>query len=344
MTDTESQLHASRNVTRRQALAGVAAVAALGACSDAGGDPVPAGVPIGPFGADATAEEVTAGLELSGRTALVTGANSGLGYETMRVLALRGAHVIGAARTMEKAREACASIDGRTTPVAIELSDFDSVAQCVADVKALATPVDMLICNAGIMSLPERELVYGLERHFVVNHLGHFLLVNGLIEDVKAAPQGRVVVVASNSAVRGAPEDGILFDNLSLDGVYTPDLGYGHSKLANALFFMELARRMSDTAVTSNALSPGVIMTNLGRHLPAWQMILSRLIGWTFMKSVEEGAATTCYVATAPALATTSGYYFKDCNPTRPGGHVENVEMARRLWTVSEELTRPYLA
>ena len=332
-------------LNRRQVVQGaaIAALPTLSACGEEPELPLPPGTFVGPFGKDATAEEVTEGLDLTGQTALVTGANSGLGYETMRVLAMRGAHVIGAARTLEKAKTACNSVDGRATPVAIELSDFESAAQCVAEVKALDTPIDMLICNAGVMSLPERQLNYGLERHFVINHLGHFILTVGLLDQVKAAPQGRVVVLSSGQATRNAPETGILFDNLSMEGVYTPDLGYGHSKLANALFSLELARRLEGTAATSNAVRPGVIMTNLGRHLPWWQKVASELLGWTFMKSVPEGAATTCYVATYPQLEDTSGLMFENCNPSRQGGFTEDAEMAKRLWTVSEDLTKDYL-
>ena len=102
-------------------------------------------------------------------------------------------------------------------------------------------------------------------------------------------------------------------------------------------------RRLQGTAVTANAVQPGVVMTNLGRYLPEWKMLLSRVIGFTFMKSLEAGAATQCYVATYPALAGVSGYVFKDCNPVRVGGHSEDDAMAAKLWQVSEELTRTYL-
>ncbi len=300
--------------------------------------------PVGPFGAESTAEEVTEGLDLTGKTALVTGCNSGLGLETLRVLAMRGAHVIGTGRIEEKARAACDSVEGRTTPVVLELSDFDSVAACVEQVRALNTPIDMLICNAGVMALPERELVYDIEKHFVVNHLGHFILVKGLLDQVLGAPQGRVVMVSSGSSTRTAPAEGILFNNFSMDGIYNPDLGYGHSKLANVLHSLELARRLEGTTATSNALRPGVIMTNLGRYLPRWQLVVARLIGDFFMKSVGQGAATQCYVATHPDLVDVSGYFFNDCNPYRPGGHTEDAAMATRLWDVSEQLTAGYLS
>jgi NAD(P)-dependent dehydrogenase (short-subunit alcohol dehydrogenase family) len=304
----------------------------------------PAGVFVGPFGAKSTAEEVTAGLDLTGRTALVTGANSGLGQETMRVLALRGAHVVGTARTLDKAQEACAGVTGRTTPVALELTDFDSVVACATEVQRLGVPLDMLVCNAGVMEIPTLEQVRGIEKHFVTNHLGHFLLTSRLLPQVKAAPQGRVVVVSSGASIRSAPEAGIEFDNLSGERGYEPIRAYGHSKLANVLFALELSRRLQGTSATANSLQPGVIMTNLGRYLPWWQIVTAKLFGWAFMKSLPEGAATQVYVATYPALATVTGQYFRDCNPIVPPGHLGDVAMAEKLWAVSEDLTGAWLA
>lgn len=301
----------------------------------------PDGVPVGPFGADSTALQVTAGLDLSGKTVLVTGATSGLGLETMRVLALRGAHVLGTGRTLEKAKAACDSVEGKTTPIALELERWDTIVSATELIRTLGMPIDALICNAGIMALPQLEQVNGLEKQFAVNHLGHFLLVNRLLPQVKAAPQGRVVHVSS-LGYRWAPTAGIEFDNLSGERDYQPNKMYGQSKLANALFSLELARRLSEegSTATSNAVHPGVINTNLGRHFEAWKRTAAKLIGWTFMKSVEEGAATTCYVTTAPALARTSGVYFEDCNPVVPesGKHMEDLQMAGRLWSTSERL------
>ncbi len=302
------------------------------------------GVPPNDYGEDTTAEEVTAGLDLSGKTALVTGCNSGIGYETMRVLALRGAHVLGAARTPEKAKTACDSVEGQTTPVVCELTEFDTIVACAETVQAMDTPIDMLILNAGIMALPELEQVNGIEKHFVVNHLGHFILADRLLKQVKAAPQGRVAVLVSGR-YRSAPADGIQFDDLSGESwEYDPTVAYGHSKLANGLFSLELARRLEGTNATSNSIHPGVIMTNLGRHMPGYVLVLARLIGWAFMKSVGAGAATTCYVAAHPDIEGISSLYFEHCNPVAPGGNMENTEMAAKLWTVSEELTQGYLA
>lgn len=149
------------------------------------------GVPHGPFDADSTAEEVTAGIDLTGKTAFITGVNSGLGYETMRVLAMRGAHVLDAARTQEKAEKACRSVAGKTTPFVCELSDFQGVAECAKKAAAIGKPIDILICNAAISVLPELKQVHGIERHFAVNHLGHFILANQLLDSLKAADQGR---------------------------------------------------------------------------------------------------------------------------------------------------------
>ncbi|RMF97607.1 MAG: oxidoreductase, partial [Gammaproteobacteria bacterium] len=168
-------------------------------------------------------------------------------------------------------------------------------------------------------------------------------LVNQLLAEVIAAPQGRIVVVSSGQATRNAPPEGIQFDNLSGEKGYDPALAYGQSKLANILFTLELAERLKGTRATANALRPGVIPTNLGRHMPAWKPFLLKTVGRLFTKTVAQGAATTCYVATAPQLAGVSGYFFEDCNPIRAGGHTEDREMAHRLWRVSEALTRRWL-
>lgn len=328
-------------INRREFIQGAstaAAVAAIPGCSEEQPIERPPGVPVGPFSAESTAEEVTEGLDLTGKTAVVTGANSGLGYETMRMLALRGAHVIGTGRTAEKAKRACASVEGDATPVVLELTDLNSVSACAEQIRAMGVQIDMLICNAGIMALPELEQIDGIEKQFFVNHLGHFAFTTGLLEQVRAAEQGRVVLVSSLGH-RWAPESGIEFDNLSGERDYDPNKMYGQSKLANGLFAFELARRFEGTRATANAVHPGIIMTNLARHFPKWQQIAGRLIGWTFMKSMEAGAATTCYVATNPALANISGYYFADCNPELPSKQMQDPALAAKLWEVSEELT-----
>ncbi len=300
------------------------------------------GVPYSPFDADSTAEEVTAEIDLTGKTVFITGVNSGLGYETMRVLAMRGAHVLGAARTQEKAEKACQSIAGQTTPFVCELSDFQGVVECATKAKAIGKPVDILICNAGVSAIPELQQVHGIEMHFAVNHLGHFILANQLLDSLKAADQGRVVVLSS-TVNKNAPENGIEFDNLSGERDYDPHRAYGQSKLANALFSRELSKRLEGTRATSNSVHPGRINTNINRNYGAFMTFVADYIGPFLMKTIPQGAATSCYVATCPDLANTSGYYFEDCQAVTPGGYMENDKLAAKLWDVSVELTKQYI-
>lgn len=294
------------------------------------------------FNRRSTAEQVTRGIDLSGKTALITGVNSGLGFESMRVLVERGAHVIGAARTIEKATEACARVGGETTPVACELSDFDSVVGCAEEVRSLATPIDILMCNAGIMALPELEQAYGLELQFVTNHLGHYLLIRHLLDQVIDAPAGRIVLLSS-AAHNFAPLGGIQFSNLSGEKGYSGWKFYGQSKLANLLTANELARRLEATNATANSLHPGIIQTNLGRHFGGGMAGAMKLFSPLFERSVEQGAATQCYVATSPQLDGVSGKYFADSNRAMTSRYGRNSALAERLWEVSEELLDDYL-
>lgn len=301
--------------------------------------------PIGPFGADSTAEEVTADLDLSGSTALVTGCNSGLGYETMRVLALRGAHVIGTGRTLEKAATACASVAGKTTPLALELSDFDSVVACAQSVRDMGVKLDMLICNAGINTFGELELVNGIEKIFVVNYLGHFVLVNQLLPMMLSAGSGRIVHVGSRSGYVQAPAVGIDFDNLRGEKEFDSGEAYGRSKLANALFSLALAERLDGTGVTSNVVHPGLVVTDIARTAPAFLRLAFEWLGPLFAKTPAEGAATQVYVATNPLLDGVNGAYFEDCNPVTVSGdhHMFDRAMAQRLWSEAQAMTSGYL-
>lgn len=300
-------------------------------------------LPVSTFDENSTAEEVTAGLDLAGKTAVITGCNSGIGYETMRVLALRGAHVIGTGRNMKKAMAACDSVQGRTTPVVLELSDYQTAVDCAAAISDLVTHIDILIGNAGMISGTELEQVNGIEKTFAVNHLGHFVFVNRLLDRVRAAPQGRIVMVSSSAAFRST---GIEFGNLSGESNYDRRRAYSQSKLANALFTLELADRLQGTAATANSLHPGVIVTNITRHEPGYIRFLFKTFGSLFTRSTAQGAATTCYVAASPDLAGVNGYFFMDCNPVTLSGpnHLYDRTMARKLWAVSEDLTGDYLA
>ncbi len=290
----------------------------------------PGDLPYSDFGQDSTAGEVTRGLDLAGLRVVITGCNSGLGYESMRVLAERGAQVIGTARTREKAHQACASIAGDTIPLVLELTDQASIRTCAAAINAMAEPIDVLMCNAGIMALPELELVNGVEKQFAVNHLGHFLFTSLLQDAVVEAPAGRIVILSS-CAHFSAPSMGIDFDNLDGAASYAPWTAYGQSKLANGLHALALSRRLAGKGVVANAVHPGVIGTNLWRQLPPKDR--------AYDKSTPEGAATQCYAAVHPLAAKISGQYLADCNPALANPLMYDRALADRLWAVSEELT-----
>jgi WW domain-containing oxidoreductase len=288
------------------------------------------------FDKHSTAEDASRGVDLSGKTALVTGVNSGIGFETMRVLALRGAHVIGTARTLDKATEAARRVDGTVTPMACELEDPASIRACAAAVDALAKPLDICIANAGIMALPRAEQVNGIERQFATNHLGHYLLVRLLQKQLEAARSARVVIVSSAAHVQ-APPAGIEFDNLSGERDYQPWRAYGQSKLANILFAKALATRLP-SGRTANALHPGVIATNLARHMNPLLSGVANVAMRMFSKSIAQGAATSCYVATRPELSGITGQYFSDCAVVEPSRLARDDSLAERLWETSAKL------
>jgi NAD(P)-dependent dehydrogenase (short-subunit alcohol dehydrogenase family) len=294
-------------------------------------------LPKGPsgFGYNSTAEEVTAGLDLSGKNFLVTGCNSGLGLETSRVLALRGARVLGTARTAQKATEAFAGKPGTFSSFACELSEPASVRACVEAVKREGIKLHGLICNAGIMALPKLTQAHGYELQFFTNHIGHFILVTGLLETL--ADDGRVVMLSS-AGHNLAPKAGIEFENLSGEKGYGDWAAYGQSKLANILMAKQLARKFAGTQKTANAVHPGVIHTNLGRNMGAVSRFVYAVADPIAYKSVAQGAATETYVATNPAAATISGKYFADCNVAKSRKDSDDEALAERLWTESEKI------
>jgi WW domain-containing oxidoreductase len=287
------------------------------------------------FGYGSTAEDVTEGLSLDGKTMLVTGCNSGLGLETMRVLAKRGARVIGTARTEAKAKEATEGLQGTFVPVACDLSDSASVKACVATVAALEWRLDAIICNAGIMMLPKLQTAHGYELQLFTNHIGHFILVTGLLD--RLTEDGRVVMLSSEGH-KQAPKAGVELDNLNGQRDYGDLKMYGQSKLANLLFAKELSRRFAGTKRTANAVHPGVIATNLGRHLGPVMRAALWLAGPLVLKSVEQGAATQVYAATHPSLRDVTGEYLASSNVATPREDANDPELARKLWDASEKI------
>jgi WW domain-containing oxidoreductase len=251
------------------------------------------------FTARSTAEEVLRGIDLDGKTVLLTGCNSGLGFETLRVLTSHGAHVIAAGRNLQTARQACARVGGRTTPLACDLSDLSAVKQAIADILAGGWRLDRVIANAGVMMLPRLEQCHGLEKQFVVNYLSHFMLINGVLAAIPRDAGARIVIVASG-AHRRAPQAGVELDNLSGERGYNPTRAYGQSNVARILFARALARRLSGCGITVNTLHPGVIgETALFRHVNPLLRWLIRQFG----KTIPQGAATQCYLTAHPGPA-----------------------------------------
>lgn len=281
-----------------------------------------------------TAEDVTRGLDLSGRTLLVTGVSAGLGRETLRVLTLRGARVIATGRTRDSAAAACSSVAGETLPLACDLAEPRSVRACAEAVRSSGARLDAIICNAGIMALPRLQQAHGYELQFFTNHIGHFLLVTELLPAL--AESGRVVIVSSRAHQR-APAAGIEFDNLSGQRGYAPWTAYGQSKLANLLFARELAKRLPRPGQSANALHPGVIPTQLTRHLPGWMQGGFRLIAPLGFKTIGQGAATQVYLATHPAVSHT-GEYYADCRVVRSSPRGRDPSLAARLWETSQRI------
>lgn len=291
------------------------------------------------FNFSSTAEEVTEGLSLAGKTVAITGCNSGIGLETARVLGMRGAFVVGAARTEEKAKAALAEAGVEGAPVACELSEPASVRAAVSAVQALGRPLDAVICNAGIMALPERRERHGIELQLMTNHVGHFIFATGLLDTLSA--DGRVVVVSSG-AHRMAPEVGIDFDDLSGEQNYEAWRHYGQSKLANILFARSLAKRFQGTARVAASLHPGVIKTNLGRNNPEQTQAFYTAMNPADIKPIPQGAATQCLLAVHPSAKDAAGRYYADCQPAKTTPLGQDDALAEQLWSRTEALVSSF--
>ena len=287
------------------------------------------------FGYNSTAEEVTEGLDLTGQTWLVTGCNSGLGEETIRVLAMRGAQVVGAARTLEKATAAVSALGNDPIPLACELSEPAHVKAAVATLLDRGVKLDGIIANAGIMALPDRTVQHGVEMQLLTNHFGHFLLITGLLGALK--PEARVVVTSSELH-KGTYSDGIRLDDFDASRGYTGVQAYGQSKLANVLFARELANRLPP-GQTANALHPGVIPTNLGRHFHKALLAIYNAVGPALvLKTIPQGAATQVYAAVHPSAQGVTGKYFQDCNVHKTSKFGRDDALAKALWDKTEEV------
>ncbi|XP_042400363.1 short-chain dehydrogenase TIC 32 B, chloroplastic-like [Zingiber officinale] len=302
------------------------------------------------FGSASTAELVTAGVDASHLTAIVTGGASGIGTETARVLALRGARVIIAARNMEAASEAKrlilqSSPSARVDILKLDLSSLKSVKEFADEFLSMDLPLNILINNAGVMFCPFQLSEDGIELQFATNHLGHFLLANLLLEKMKSTTretgiEGRIVNLSSIAHTYTYP-NGIRFDKLNDKNVYSDKKAYGQSKLANLLHANELSRRLMEEGanITVNSVHPGLIMTNLMRH--SFQLIrFLKVFSYIFWKNIPQGAATTCLVALHPSLKGVTGKYFYDCNEELPSKLARDEALARKLWDFSKNLVK----
>eukprot|EP00249_Psilotum_nudum_P014268 c24744_g3_i3 orf=318-1268(-) len=300
------------------------------------------------FGSSSTAEDVTDGIDASHVTAIVTGGSGGLGEETVRVLALREAQVVIAARnvtTGENVKETILKCNptARVHVLELDLASMESVRKFVHNFNNLEIPLNILINNAGIMACPFQLSADGIELQFATNHVGHFLLTNLLMDKLKATVQqtgieGRIVNVSSYSH-NHTYSGGIRFDKLNDAASYSPYLAYGQSKLANILHAKELARRFKEEGVnlTANSVRPGVVRTNITRHTRLLGMVLG--FAGFFLKSIPQGAATQCYLALHPTLKGVNGKYFSHCNEAKTSSFGMDGQLAEKLWECSEKLT-----
>ena len=273
------------------------------------------------------------------KVCMVTGATDGIGKVTARVLVEKGAQVVVVGRNRAKTERTVAEIKQQTGRDTVDylLADFASQAQTrqlAADLLARYERLDVLVNNAGTMFISRKETADQLETTFAVNHLGYFLLTNLLLDVLKASVPARIVNVASD-AHEGLKLD---FDDLQAEKEYKGMVVYGRSKLANLYFTYELARRLAGTGVTVNALHPGFVATNIGAdNIP----LLGKPIKWLinrFVKSAEEGAETTIYLATSPEVEGVTGKYFVDCQAVASSSVSYDETAARRLWQVSAEM------
>ncbi|MBA8817509.1 NAD(P)-dependent dehydrogenase (short-subunit alcohol dehydrogenase family) [Microbacterium halimionae] len=298
------------------------------------------------FDAESTALQVIDGIDLRGSTAIVTGAGSGIGVETARALAAAGAAVTLAVRDVARAAQVAADIrastgNGAVRVALVDLADLGSVRSFV---DAWSGPLNLLVNNAGIMDSPEMRTPQGWEMHFAVNHLGHFALAQALHPAMLSAGGARIVSVSSS----GHGSSGIRFDDPFFErDPYDPGLAYGQSKTANVLFALKATRRWHGDGIAAAAVMPGGIWTNLQRH---WNpAVLADMKKRYATKTVEQGAATSIYVATRATLGPGTPAYYEDCHPAKvvsaiEGGvhgvlpHALDAVAAERLWEVSVRL------
>ena len=280
--------------------------------------------------------------DMTGKTVVITGGNSGIGLETAVALARAGARVLVTARDRARGEAAVADIRARSGNDRVEVVVFDlaslaSVRQGAADILARCERIDVLVNNAGLVLTHRRETADGFEATFGTNHLGPFLLTELLLDRIKASAPARIVNVAS-TAHKGARR-GLDFDDLQSTRGYVGMRAYSKSKLANIYFTTELARRLEGTGVDVNCLHPGTVASGFARDGDTSGVFAFGIkVIKPFVLTSEQGARTSIYVASAPELSGVSGRYFVRRKPHTPSKAARDDEAAARLWKVSEEL------
>jgi NAD(P)-dependent dehydrogenase (short-subunit alcohol dehydrogenase family) len=277
--------------------------------------------------------------EMTEKVCLVTGATSGIGWETARSLAAKGATMALVGRDAGRLQNAIAKIrgsvpDARLESYVADLSSQEQVRRLALEFQTRHDCLDVLVNDAGAVFPTRRESVDGIEMTLALNHLAPFLLTNLLLDTLKASAPSRVVTVSSG-AHQGAR---VNFDDLQLTHSYGMWRAYGRSKLMNLLFTRELARRLAGTGVTANALHPGFVSSNFGKSEgPLWAAAFT--VMRPFMISAEKGAQTAIYLASSTEVEGASGWYYVDCHPVTPSAEARDDATARQLWEVSERLT-----
>ncbi|CAA0109165.1 putative oxidoreductase [Mycolicibacterium vanbaalenii] len=281
----------------------------------------------------------------TGRTAVITGANTGLGFETAKALAARGAHVVIAVRNTDKGQKAAAQMSGTVDVQELDLSSLASISAAADALKSRFDKIDLLINNAGVMTTPKGTTADGFELQFGTNHLGHFALTGRLLDRLLDVPGARVVTVSSNGHKMGGA---IHWDDLQWERSYNRMGAYTQSKLANLLFTYELERRLAPRGKTvAVAAHPGTSPTELARNLPKPVQGAFGVVAPLFAHSPAMGALPTLRAATDPGVLG-GQYYGPDGIAQQRGNPVVvassaqsyDLDLQRRLWTVSEELTK----
>lgn len=275
---------------------------------------------------------------------IITGANTGIGKETAVDLAKRGGKIYIACRDRKKSEEALKEIKSRSKSfhayqLELDLASLESINEFSSHFHKLEPHLHILINNAGVMACPKTLTKDGFEMQLGTNHLGHFHLTNLLLDLLKASSPSRIVVVSSS----GHKLSGLMKNDLMGEKSYSKLKNYGQSKLANILFTLELAKQLQGTGVTVNSLHPGIVQTELGRHMSSWLRPIYRRVLKPLYKTAIEGAQTQIRLAVDPELEKISGKYFNDCEVTEPARHAQSESDAAWLWERSNELVNDKL-